>query len=202
MKFLKEIIFVLLYAGFLGARTFSVLEFRELPSDFKAQIDPELDNDMNFCTVLRVESTRAIDISLKENVYRTEKFSSGKFYFYISSREKSITLRSPNYEPLILEAPEGNFKPGTVYFLRVDTIDDVEATFHITPADALLRVDGNLWTSPKNKLSLGSHTIEITKEGYEAVYETLSVNPRSNSFNYILTPQKIPQSSIQKEIAQ
>jgi hypothetical protein len=189
MKFVKSIVVLLMCTVLLWGRSFTVLEFRELQSDFKAQTDPELDMDMNYCSVLRVESTRAVEISLKEKTYRTEKIGPGKFYFYFSSREKSLTLQSHNYEPLTIEAPERGFKPGIVYFLRLDTRDDVDVSIRVNPQNANIRIDGELWAQSTGKLTPGNHALEITLEGYEPIHETLQIENRAAVFNYTMTPK-------------
>jgi hypothetical protein len=186
MKLFKGCLVLLLAACVLFAREFVILEFRELSSDFKAQTDPELDMDMNYSTVLRVESTRAVDISLLEKTYRTEKISSGKFYFYISSREKGITLQSAAYEDLKVDAPNRGFKAGTVYFLRLDTRDDVDVTINVTPEDAVIRVNGKRWINPTNKLVPGVHELEISLDGYQTIRGKLQVDNRPATFNYNL----------------
>lgn len=191
MKLVKASILLLFWTAFLCARSFTILEFRDLPSDFKAQTDPELDMDMNYCSVLRVESTRPVEISLKEKTYRTEKISPGKFYYYFSSREKSVTLLSSNYEPLIVKAPERGFRPGVVYFLRVDTRDDVDVTIRVNPPDARVRVNGDIWSEATGKLTPGNHALEITMEGYKPEHETLQIENKPAVFNYTLT-KKVP----------
>ncbi|HBY17899.1 MAG TPA: hypothetical protein DEH00_01850, partial [Candidatus Marinimicrobia bacterium] len=184
MKFVKSVVLLLMCTALLWGRSFAVLEFRELQSDFKAQTDPELDMDMNYCSVLRVESTRAVEISLKEKTYRTEKIGPGKFYFYFSAREKSLTLQSRNYEPLTIEAPDRGFKPGIVYFLRVDTHDDVDVSIRVNPPNANIRIDRDLWAQNTGKLTPGSHSLEITLEGYDPIHETLQIENRAAVFNY------------------
>lgn len=192
MKIVKGFFVLLLALSVLFAREFVVLEFRELSSDFKAQTDPELDMDMNYCTVLRVESTRAVDISLLEKVYRSEKISSGKFYFYISSREKGITLQSAAYDDLKIDAPNRGFKAGTVYFLRLDTRDDVDITINVTPEDAIVRVNGKRWINPTNKLVPGVHELEISMDGYQTIRGKLQVDNRPATFNYTLSELVAP----------
>ncbi|MCD6234739.1 MAG: hypothetical protein J7K63_06865 [Candidatus Marinimicrobia bacterium] len=189
MKFVKCIVLLMMSAVLLWGRSFTILEFRELQSDFKAQTAPELDMDMNYCSVLRVESTRAVEISLKEKTYRTEKIGPGKFYFYFSSREKFLTLQSHSYESLTIEPPERGFKPGVVYFLRVDTRDDVDVSIRVNPQDAKIRVDGELWTQNNGKLTPGNHDLEITLDGYEPIHETLQIENRPAVFNYTMTPE-------------
>ncbi len=191
MRIVKGILLLLLFTTFAWTRTFTVLEFRDLSSDFKAQTDPEMDMDMNYCSVLKVESTRSVDISLKEKTYRKEKISSGKFYFYFSSREKSLTLQSPNYEDLTIDAPSRGFKPGVVYFLRVDTQDDVEVTINVNPDDALIRVNGRKWLNRTGKLSPGRYDLEITMDGYEPVRETILIENRPVTLNYSLSKKPV-----------
>ncbi|HDT12312.1 MAG TPA: hypothetical protein ENO01_01500 [Candidatus Marinimicrobia bacterium] len=192
MKIVKGCLMLLLVSGLLFAREFVVLEFRELSSDFKAQTDPELDMDMNYCAVLRVESTRAVDISLLEKTYRTEKIASGKFYFYISSREKAITLQSAAYDDLKVDAPSRGFKAGTVYFLRLDTRDDVDVTINVTPEDAIIRVNGKRWINPTSKLVPGVHDLEISMEGYQIIRGKLRIDNRPATFNYSLSEIAAP----------
>jgi len=205
MKIVKGCLMLLLAFGVLFAREFVVLEFRELSSDFKAQTDPELDMDMNYCAVLRVESTRAVDISLLEKTYRSEKIASGKYYFYISSREKAVTLQSAAYEDLKVDAPNRGFKAGTVYFLRLDTQDDIDVTINVVPEDALIRVNGKRWINPTSKLVPGVHDLEISMDGYQTIRGKLRVDNRPATFNYSLSeiaappppPVSTPSSSAQ-----
>jgi hypothetical protein len=191
MRIAKGCFILFIFSVLLWGRAFTVLEFRDLQSDFKAQTDPELDMDMNYCSVLRVESTRSVEMSLKEKTYRKEKISSGKYYFYFSSREKSLTLQSPNYEDLIIEAPERGFKPGVVYFLRVDTKDDVEVTINVNPSHALVRVNGKRWLNTTEKLVPGKYDLEITSDGYEPVRESFRIENRPVTMNYSLSKKAV-----------
>lgn len=121
------VLILILFAS-LYALEFNVVEFRELPSDFHAQMESELDLDMEYCTVLRIESDIPSELSLKQKIYKKEIIQPGEYYFYITHKEKSITFEAPEYLPLTVNVPQSGFKKGVVYYLRLESIREVQVT--------------------------------------------------------------------------
>jgi hypothetical protein len=190
MKKSLLIILLLFCSLILFAKEFTISEFRDLPADFKAQREPVLDMDQNYCAVLRVESVQPVEVSLRERTYKKEKISSREHYLYFSAKEKNLTLQSAGYDNLTLEAPKQGFKPGTVYYLRLDTIEDVDVSINVTPRGANVAVEGKRWLRSTQKLTPGTYTVEISKEGYMTLTEKITVPHQSASFSFALTEEK------------
>lgn len=188
----KSVLFfiLLLCPLFVFASELTVLEFRDLPADFKAQREPVLDMDQNYCAVLRVEITKPIEISLREKMYHTEKISSNEHYLYFSSKENNLTLQSRGYDDLTIEAPPRGFRPGNVYYLRLDTLEDVDVSINVAPRGATVTVDGKRWLRSTQKLTPGNYTVEIGKEGYTPLTEEIKVPPNAVSFSFALAEEK------------
>ncbi|MCD6180831.1 MAG: PEGA domain-containing protein [Candidatus Cloacimonetes bacterium] len=173
---------------FVNALEFSQIEFREVASDFTAQRKPVMDLDMKYCSMLKVELLKPANVTLKQRVYKAEKTNNG-MAFYFASSEAVLTVTAPGYVPFTIAAPGGGFKPGAVYYLRLDAKSDTFVTIRCTPA-APIMVDGKDWLLYGNRLSVGSHQLRIEKEGYQTIEETISVGEAETVFQYQLNPEQ------------
>jgi hypothetical protein len=189
MPKISNTILILACAGLLQAAELKVLEFRELPSDYTAQSIPVFDMDNNFCAALRVEYTKSVPLTVLEKTYKTRQTEKGENYFFFSTREKALTLKSPGYQDLVVNAPSGGFKPTKVYYLYIQPVGDIvfDVTINTTPAGAKVMVDGKAWTGPTRKMTPGEHSIEISKEGFVTAQETIKVPMQPTTFNFALS---------------
>ncbi len=198
MKKLGIILSFVLFFSFvvstsLFALRFELEEFRKLSADFKAESEPITDMDMNYCSVLKVEVDRPIDLSLKQKIYKKENIDEDEFYFYVSSREDNITFQAPHFVPLTVDVPKGGLKIGTTYYVRLATLEDVDVTINVEPEDAQIMVNGLIWERPKGKLIPGEYVIFLLAEGYEEILDTVLVSPTNTAFNYIMVEEEILQ---------
>jgi len=189
MKTLTKALFILVWVGLAQAAELKILEFRELPTDFTAQATPILDMDNNFCAALRVESTKPVPLTAVEKIYKTRKTDKGENYFFFSAREKAVTLKSPGYQDLVVTAPSGGFKSSKVYYLYIEPVGEIafNVTINVTPKDAKVTVNGKSWMTPTQKLAPGEYPIEIGKEGFIPLKETISVPMQPTTFNFSLS---------------
>ncbi|MCD6329031.1 MAG: PEGA domain-containing protein [Candidatus Cloacimonetes bacterium] len=181
----------LIFSTSLFAMRFELEEFRKLPADFKAEAEPITDMDMNYCSVIKVEVDKPINLSLKQKVYKKENIDEDEFYFYVSSREDNITFQAPRYVPLTVDVPKGGLKIGTTYYVRLATYEDVDVTINVEPKDARIIVNGLTWEQPKGNLLPGEYVIFLMAEGYEEVVDTVYVSPTNTVFNYIMVEEEV-----------
>lgn len=196
MKKLGIILSFVLFFSFvvstsLFAMRFELEEFRKLSADFKAEMEPITDMDMNYCSVLKVEVDRPIDLSLKQKIYKKENIDEDEFYFYVSSREDHITFQAPNFVPLTVDVPKRGLKIGTTYYVHLATLEDVEVTINVEPEEAQIMVNGLIWERPKGKLIPGEYVIFLLAEGYEEILDTVLVSPTNTIFNYLMVEENI-----------
>lgn len=190
---LFAIFFSLIFSTSLLAMRFELEEFRKLSADFKAEMEPITDMDMNYCSVLKVEVDRPIDLSLKQKIYKKENIDEDEFYFYVSSREDHITFQAPNFVTLTVDVPKAGLKIGTTYYVRLATLEDVEVTINVEPEDAQIMVNGLKWEFHKGKLIPGEYVIFLIAEDYEEILDTVLVSPTNTAFNYIMVEEEILQ---------
>jgi hypothetical protein len=183
---LFAIFFSLIFSTSLLAMRFELEEFRKLSADFKAEMEPITDMDMNYCSVLKVEVDRQIDLSLKQKIYKKENIDEDEFYFYVSSREDHITFQAPHFVPLTVDVPKGGLKIGTTYYVHLATLEDVDVTINVEPEDAQIMVNGLIWERPKGKLIPGEYVIFLLAEDYEEILDTVLVSPTNTIFNYVM----------------
>ena len=182
-------LFSLILTTSLYALRFELDEFRKLPADFKAEMEPITDMDMNYCSVLKVEVDRPIDISLKQKVYKKENIDEDEFYFYISSGEDEITFQAPRFVALNVEAPKGGLKIGTTYYVRLSTYEDVDVTINVEPKDAQIMVNGLEWEQSQGKLMPGEYVLFLIADGYDEILDTVFVSPSNTVFNYVMVEE-------------
>jgi len=182
--------FSLIFSASLFAMRFELEEFRKLPADFKAEMEPITDMDMNYCSVLKVEVDKPLDLSLKQKIYKKENIDEDEFYFYVSSREDNITFHAPRYVPLTVDLPKGGLKIGTTYYVRLATFEDVDVTINVEPKDTRIIVNGLTWEQPKGNLLPGEYVIFLMAEGFVEILDTVHVSPTNTVFNYIMVEEK------------
>ena len=187
---LSALIFSLIFSTSLLAMRFELEEFRKLPADFKAEMEPITDMDMNYCSVLKVEVDRPIDLSLKQKIYKKENIDEDEFYFYVSSREDHITFQAPHFVPLTVDVPKGGLKIGTTYYVHLATLEDVDVIINVEPEDAQIMVNGLKWERSKGKLIPGEYVIFLLAEGYEEILDTVLVSPTNTIFNYVMVEEE------------
>jgi len=193
------LIALLILSTAVMASEFKVLGFRVLDSDFKAAREPIPDLDGNYCAVIRIDGTIPAGLSLEEKVYKAEKTKPGEMYFYISAREKQITLTAPDFDPLIVSAPDGEFVLGQVYYLRLKTRPNPQkelATLPVLiasqPEGARIILNGKKqgFTNGKLKLEPGTYELLLGKPGYEILAQLIEIkNDGENVFNFQLNPK-------------
>ncbi|NQV18896.1 MAG: PEGA domain-containing protein [Armatimonadetes bacterium] len=205
---MKKICLFLILVFFisLNALEFNLKEFRELPSDFQAQMEPVNDLDMEYCTVLRVESEVPEKLSLKQKIYKKEIIHTGEYYFYITHKEKNITFEAPEYLSLTVDAPQEGLKKGLVYYVRLETIQDVEVTINIEPVADRVILDSKVLDKSNFRFPPGKYRFQIEKEGYQKVDEIIEISSKNTIFNYSLSkeiieekPEVVQKPVIEKE---
>jgi len=197
--------FLLILAGILfsfsamQASEIKVKEFRVLDGDFKAESEPVMDLDRNYCAVLRIDGSIPDGLALEEKVYKTEKLPSGEIYLYISAMETQITFEAPGFTSLTVDVPDGELMLGKVYYVRLKTIIKEEIpselpvliASHPEGAKIVLNNQKMGLTNGKFKLKAGTYELLLGKPGYEITAVLIEVKEdQKNIFAFNLIPKE------------
>lgn len=191
---LGTLIMLFVSSNLIGMQ-FELDEFRRLRADFKAEMEPITDMDMNYCSVLKVEIDKPVDISIKQKVYRKERIDEDEYYFYVSSREDEITFSAAHYVPFTMDV-KNELKIGTTYYVKLNTIKDVDVTINVVPKDASIMVNGLKWEKSQGRLIPGEYVIFLMKDGYEEIIDTVSVIEDNVVFHYKMVEETITHTPV------
>ncbi len=180
------LITLLIVCTSIFANEFKLIEFRKLAADFHAERNSVEDMDMDYCTALRVETEIPSSLGLKQKVYKKENVESGVYYFFITHKEKQITFTAPNFQPLTVDVPKKGLEKGVVYYVKLDSILDVNVTLNISPKPDRIILNDKIIKNNKFKQSSGKYHLRIEKEGYETIDEQIIINNENSYFNYTL----------------
>jgi len=185
MRKLFVLLILLLVLG-LSANEFKLIKFRKLPADFHAERNSVEDMDREYCTALKVECDKAIDLDLKQKVYKKEKIDSNVYYFFVTHKEKQITFKAPKFNPLTVDVPTEGLKKGVVYYVNLEIIPDVTVTLNVTPDPDRIILNSKIIEKNRFKTSPGSYKLQIEKAGYEPIAEQITIDEQNAYFNYTL----------------
>jgi len=180
------LITLLIVCTSIFANEFKLIEFRKLAADFHAERNSVEDMDMDYCTALRVETEIPSSLGLKQKVYKKENVESGIYYFFITHKEKQITFTAPNFQPLTVDVPKKGLEKGVVYYVKLESILDVNVTLNISPKPDRIILNDKIIKNNKFKQSSGKYHLRIEKEGYETIDEQIIINNENSYFNYTL----------------
>ncbi len=189
------LITMLIVCTSIFANEFKLIEFRKLAADFHAERNSVEDMDMEYCTALRVESEIPSSLGLKQKVYKKENVESGIYYFFITHKEKQITFTAPSFQQLTVDVPEKGLERGVVYYVKLESILDVNVTLNVSPKPDRIILNDKIIKSSKFKQPSGKYHIQIEKEGYETIDEQITINNENSYFNYTLGKK----SNVKKE---
>lgn len=211
MKKVTILLLALSLFAFAQTAALKLLEFRELSNDLTAQTPAIFDVENNYCAALRVELVKAVPLTFSEKIYKTQKTTRGDYY-YFSTKEKGLTIKSPGYKDLYIPAPATGFKGTQVYYARIEAVGEpsFDVTINVVPPDAVVLVNGKAWTTPTQKLTPGEYSVEISKDGYDPLKQKITVAMMPASFNFTLSktvivekvvpvPQPAPPAPIAQE---
>ncbi len=122
---------------------------------------------------------------------------------YLSTNERVLEIYKSGYQPLkiILSEVGIRLKPQEVWQIKVagDALpaSAIPVTIRLTPADAVLTIDGKPATGTTHSLTPGSHTLKIEKEGFKTEEKTIAVSEQQVFFEFALTRQ--PDAGLQIE---
>lgn len=110
---------------------------------------------------------------------------------YLKSSERLLKIFHKNYTPLQLNLSEYgiSLKPGGIWQLTIADENEAKVlpvTIRYIPNDAKLIVDGEATIASLHYLSIGEHTIKISKPGYFPVEETLNIDEQTVFFEWQL----------------
>ena len=184
---------LLSFSSTYSATEFEVTGFSDDPLNMKAQVHELRDMNADPCALLRVESNIPGEVYLTDiKVYQRDRVSEGIYEFYISHRERNITLYAAGIMPLRYRIPKP-LEKGKVYILRVKAVGDLERRIEAAAEIKLIYAPGpdekvyggldgdvNLIDFSSGmrtfKPSPGAHTIRLNSKGriWEKRYELKS----------------------------
>ena len=107
---------------------------------------------------------------------------------------------------LTVDVPKEGLKKGLVYYVRLETIKDVEVTVNIEPAADRVILDNKVLDKSNFRFSPGKYRLQLEKEGYQKVDEIIEISSKNTIFNYSLSkeiivekPEVVTKPEIEKE---
>jgi hypothetical protein len=116
----------------------------------------------------------------------------GYYLLYLSTTERKIKVYSPNHKPLDIILPDVGIrlKAQEVWRLEITgekKLDILPVNFLVEPADAILKIDNVIQTKTDAiQLTVGKHTVEVSKLGFRTVTEEIEVSASKNLYRYSL----------------
>ncbi len=116
----------------------------------------------------------------------------GKDMVYLQPDERVLEIFKSGYEPMkiILSEIGIQLKPKEVWKIKLageKSLSRIPSVFITRPEGARIYIDGeDKGITKKVTLSKGTHTIRLTKSGYEPVLKTIQVDEENTLFEYTL----------------
>ncbi|MFZ4464055.1 MAG: SUMF1/EgtB/PvdO family nonheme iron enzyme [Bacteroidales bacterium] len=154
------------------------------------------DANGNYCAAIQVVSNlEGFTYDSFDGIVGNIDDKPGMDMVYLTSTERVLQVFKTGFKPLkiILSDYGISLKPREVWQIEINgenTADQLPVTILFTPSDAKLMIDGkSVVASATQNLSLGQHSILLSKEGYQNLEKTIMVDEKSVYFNYKLEKQ-------------
>jgi hypothetical protein len=116
----------------------------------------------------------------------------GKDMVYLTATERVLDVMKTGFKPLRIILSEYGIvlKPREVWQIEINGEGGAESlpvTIRITPNDASLSIDGMVVSaSYTQSLSIGQHSINIAKDGFQTIEKTITVDDKNVFFEWTL----------------
>jgi formylglycine-generating enzyme required for sulfatase activity len=154
------------------------------------------DQNGNYCAAIQlISNLEGFSYDSNDGMVGNIDDFPGKDMVYLTSTERVLDIMKTGFKPLRIILSEYGIvlKQREVWQIEINgenKADQLPVTILFTPADAKLMIDGKpVAASATQSLGLGQHTILITKEGYQNLEKTITVDEKSVYFNYKLEKQ-------------
>lgn len=156
--------------------------------DIIADRDDNRDSNGNLTAGLRVVSDlTGLTFRSNNGILKIQQLP-GANLLYLSTNERVVTIYKDGYPPyqLVLNDEGISLESGKVWEIKItgnqrSTTEPVQ--FEITPEDVVLFIDGEEFqvdgTVFDTELTTGDHFVQIRKDGYELLDDTLSVSAQT-----------------------
>lgn len=132
--------------------------------------------------------------------------ASGKYIVIIEPAKQSLEVRSPGHKSEIIKIE--SLQPRDVLYYEVlpkkdqgfQGVSEVGVTFQVTPSDATILLDS--LPTPNNqttKVSIGVHSLSISKKGYEKYNGDINITPENTFFKIDLSALQLTEVTINSE---
>jgi formylglycine-generating enzyme required for sulfatase activity len=154
------------------------------------------DGNGNYCAALQVISNQdGFTYDSFDGIVGNIEDKPGMDMVFLTSSERVLQVFKTGFKPLkiILSDYGIVLKPREVWQIEINgenTADQLPVMIRFTPPDASLFIDNTIVaTSPTHNLSIGQHSIRLTKNGFQSIEKTINVDDKNVFFEYKLFKQ-------------
>jgi formylglycine-generating enzyme required for sulfatase activity len=154
------------------------------------------DGNGNYCAAIQlVSNLEGFTYDSFDGIVGNIDDKPGMDMVYLTSTERVLQIFKTGFKPLkiILSDYGISLKPREVWQIEINgenTADQLPVTIRFTPADASLSIDGKpLTLASTYNLSVGQHSVNIAKDGFQSIEKTISVDDKNVFFEYKLLKQ-------------
>jgi formylglycine-generating enzyme required for sulfatase activity len=154
------------------------------------------DGNGNYCAAIQlVSNLEGFTYDSFDGIVGNIDDKPGMDMVYLTSTERVLQIFKSGFKPMKIFLSDYGIvlKPREVWQIEINgenTADQLPVTILFTPSDAKLMIDGkSVVASATQNLSLGQHSILLSKEGYQNLEKTIMVDEKSVYFNYKLEKQ-------------
>ena len=190
----------LFVVGILYSQDLPQMQLVGTPEKSDTEMSGVRDGDGNFCAGIKVISNmNGFAYTSNNGVVKLDD-KPGVDVVHVSADERVLDVMHTGYEPLrlILREEGIHLSERDIWVIKIRgeavSSPTIPVVFSVQPADARIEVDDQIVQREESVLlSPGEHQVRITKEGYEAVREPITVSLENNFFKYKLEEvQNVP----------
>lgn len=148
------------------------------------------------CALIKVLFTSE-GAKFEGNIVGDVKYDAGEYWVYLTEGSHELRIKHPHYTAQTINFRDYDIsavKSKRTYIVRLmaPKIKNQELTVVVTPADATILIDNNIYPSNngvmKEKFPVGKHELTVAKVGYESFEGT--INLKESSPSHIEIPLK------------
>jgi formylglycine-generating enzyme required for sulfatase activity len=186
---------LLAFTSFAQNPEFKVKAFSHEQNSMLARIKTNLrldDNDEACALILVRTAETGLGFTANTGIVGTADWKKGDYWVYVSEGARSIKIFKQGIKTIeyLFEIIP---KSRETYLLELEVIRPkleipiFPVTIRYTPTNALLSIDGKAAiASSTHNLTFGEHSIQLTKDGYQPISKTISVDDKNVFFEWTL----------------
>lgn len=158
-------------------------------NDISASKYERKDGNDNPCALIKVLLT-SDGAKFEGNIVGDVKYDTGEYWVYLTEGSYELRIKHPLYTAHTINFRDFNIKGvdgKRTYIVRLmaPIIKNQELTVVVTPTDATILIDNNIYPSNngvmKEKFPIGKHEVTVAKLGYESFEGTIYLKDSSPS---------------------